>query len=60
MLVGLREELLESADDDDFESVVLVFEEDAYATVVDVVIKKVSITTIAAKKLPLVISHFLL
>jgi hypothetical protein len=60
MLVGLLcEELLESVDDDDFESVVSIFEDDAYTIVVDAV-TKVNIIMTAAKKLPLVISHFLL
>ncbi|MFZ0896599.1 MAG: hypothetical protein WAZ77_19030 [Candidatus Nitrosopolaris sp.] len=61
MLAGLLcEELLESVDDDDFEPVVSIFEDDAYTIVVDAVTKKVNIIMTAAKKLPLVISNFLL
>jgi hypothetical protein len=61
MLAGLLcEELLESVDDDDFELVVSIFEDDAYTIVVDAVTKKVNIIMTAAKKLPLVISNFLL
>jgi hypothetical protein len=60
MLAGLVcEELLGSIDDDDFESVVSIFEDDAYTIVVDAV-TKVNIIMTAAKKLPLVLSHFLL
>jgi hypothetical protein len=61
MLAGLLcEELLESVDDDDFELLVSIFEDEAYTIVVDAVTKKVNIIMTAAKKLPLVISHFLL
>jgi hypothetical protein len=60
ILAGLLCRELFESDDDDFEPFVAVFEDDAYAIVVDAVTKKVNIIMTAAKKLPLVIPHFLL
>ena len=49
ILAGLLCRELFESDDDDFESFVAVFEDDAYAIVVDAVTKKVNIIMTAAK-----------
>jgi hypothetical protein len=44
--------MFENVADDDFESPILVFECDAYPTVADPVIKKISVIPIVVKKRP--------